>query len=129
MTEDAGRLRVASALEATGAYDGPVDLDLGNLAASDPAPVDPDVFGRTPSDSATAAAISSGRSNAGGAGWRGCCCDYGGIGTGGAEGEEGRESPRDLCTRRRLDLISLPVWRKSYIVGSLGVTRSEYRPL
>ena len=33
MTEDAGRC-VASALEATGAYDGPVDLDLGNLAAS-----------------------------------------------------------------------------------------------
>ena len=61
MTEDAGRLRVASALEATGAYDGPVDLDLGNLAASDPAPVDPDVFGRAPSDSATAAAISRGR--------------------------------------------------------------------
>lgn len=61
MTEDAGRLRVASALEATGAYDGPVDLDLGNLAASDPSPVDPDVFGRAPSDSATAAAISRGR--------------------------------------------------------------------
>ena len=28
MTEDAGRLRVASALEATGAYDGPVDLAI-----------------------------------------------------------------------------------------------------
>ena len=56
MTEDAGRLRVASALEATGAYDGPLDLDLGNLAASDPSPIDPDVFGRKPSDVATAAA-------------------------------------------------------------------------
>ena len=58
MTEDAGRLRVASALEATGAYDGPLDLDLGNLAASDPSPFDPDVFGRKPSDVATAAALS-----------------------------------------------------------------------
>jgi len=61
MTEDAGRLRVASALEATGAYDGPLDLDLGNLAASDPSPIDPDVFGRKPSDVATAAALSRGR--------------------------------------------------------------------
>ena len=61
MTEDAGRLRVASALEATGAYDGPLDLDLGNLAASDPSPIDPDVFGRKPSDVATAAALARGR--------------------------------------------------------------------
>ena len=41
--EDGGvaRMRIASALEATGAYDGPLDLDLGNLCCSDPSPIDP----------------------------------------------------------------------------------------
>ena len=43
--EDGGRLRVSSALEAVGAYAGPLDVDLGNLCASDPAPIDPEVFG------------------------------------------------------------------------------------
>ena len=57
--EDGGRMRVASALEAVNAYEGPLDVDLGNLAVCDPAPIDPDEFGT--GDDASAASISRGR--------------------------------------------------------------------
>lgn len=59
--EDGGRLRVASALEAVGAYEGPLEVDLGNLCVSDPAPIDPDVFGTAGGAKATEASISRGR--------------------------------------------------------------------
>ena len=59
--EDGGRLRVASALEAVGAYEGPLDVDLGNLCVSDPAPIDPSVFGTKGGAKATEASISRGR--------------------------------------------------------------------
>ena len=64
MTEtDAGaaRLRVASALEATDAYDGPLELDLGNLLACDPAPIDPEAYAGGDADAKTAVALAHGR--------------------------------------------------------------------
>ena len=41
-----GRLRISSALEATGAFAGPLDIDVGNLTANDPSPIDPAAFGK-----------------------------------------------------------------------------------
>ena len=61
MTEDAGRMRVASALEATGAFEGPLDLDLGNLTASDPSPIDPSEFGTDGGAGSTVACLTRGR--------------------------------------------------------------------
>ena len=54
-------MRVASALEATGAFEGPLDLDLGNLTASDPSPIDPSEFGTDGGAGSTAACLTRGR--------------------------------------------------------------------
>ena len=59
--DDAGRMRVASALEAVEAYQGPVDVDLGNLCVADPSPLDPAVFGKGGGRDGNAAALARGR--------------------------------------------------------------------
>lgn len=45
-TDDPARMRVASALEATNAWEGPVEIDLGNLLVCDNAPLDPKEFNK-----------------------------------------------------------------------------------
>ena len=59
--DDAGRVRIASALEATGAFEGPLDVDLGNLTACDASPLDPGAFPSSGGASATEAALERGR--------------------------------------------------------------------
>jgi regulator of ribosome biosynthesis len=59
--DDAGRVRIASALEATGAFEGPLDVDLGNLTACDASPLDPAAFPSSGGASATEAALERGR--------------------------------------------------------------------
>ena len=59
--DDAGRVRIASALEATGAFEGPLELDLGNLTACDASPLDPAAFPSSGGASATEAALERGR--------------------------------------------------------------------
>jgi regulator of ribosome biosynthesis len=62
MATDDGRVRVASALEATGAWKGPLDVDLGNLLVSDAAPLDPATFAADAGGpKSTAASLERGR--------------------------------------------------------------------
>ena len=62
MATDDGRVRVASALEATGAWEGPLDVDLGNLLVSDAAPLDPATFAADAGGpKSTAASLERGR--------------------------------------------------------------------
>jgi regulator of ribosome biosynthesis len=62
MATDDGRMRVASALEATGAWQGPLDVDLGNLLVSDTAPLDPATFAADDGGpESTAASLERGR--------------------------------------------------------------------
>ena len=62
MATDDGRVRVASALEATGAWEGPLDVDLGNLLVSDAAPLDPATFAADDGGpKSTAASLERGR--------------------------------------------------------------------
>jgi regulator of ribosome biosynthesis len=62
MATDDGRMRVASALEATGAWKGPLDVDLGNLLVSDTAPLDPATFAADDGGpESTAASLERGR--------------------------------------------------------------------
>ena len=56
MSDDAGRLRVPSATEATGAYAGELELDLGNLLACDARGPDPNALQVSASRPAAAAA-------------------------------------------------------------------------
>ncbi len=61
-TEGAAQMRIASALEATGAWEGPLDLDMGNLTACDNAPLDPKEFNKdTGGVKSTSAVLERGR--------------------------------------------------------------------